>query len=85
MEIHLEPSLGSTSGSTKLRSVFSAQANSIAIYPTPQQLTQPPADSTPKYIYLAQYETSQLEQREFKVASYTIWASLQVSVPTGLS
>lgn len=79
MQVHLEPSLGSSLASTSLRSVFSAQANSIAIYPTPTQLSNPSSDSLAKYIYLAQYEASQLERREFKVASYTIWASLQVS------
>jgi hypothetical protein len=80
MQVHLEPSLSSTSASTSLGSVFSAQANSIAIYPTPSQSFNPTTGSAAKYIYLAQYDTSQLELREFKVASYTIWASLQVSL-----
>jgi len=79
MQVYLEPSLGSSLARTSLRSVFSAQANSIAIYPTPAQPSNPPADSAANYVYLAQYESSHLERRELKVASYTIWASLQVS------
>jgi len=80
MQVNLEPSLGPSGSSTRVQSVFSAQANSIAVYQAPAQpYLGSTANLTAKYIYLAQYEASQNESRELKVASYTIWASLQVS------
>lgn len=81
MDVRLQPSLPPSAVLT-LQSVFSAQANTLAVFAAPTDPSAPSSSSTAAaapYVYLAQYGGTHLERRELKVSTYTVWTSLQVS------